>query len=644
MQRGGGGSVETHSADDSVINELQALRVSEERYRHITRLASDYAYIYRVNYDLSMQVEWVSDAFMKMTGFASVEEVLAVGGWRVLIHPDDLSQLLTYRPRLLAGETVESDYRVLAKNGEAHWVHNIEQQIGGSTDEYLSRVAGASHEITAHKLAEDSLREKEERLRMALDAAHMSSWEWTPRDDVVIAAPFFQELLQGLPATRESFLSVIHPDDREMVREDTNRAAQKGTEYQHEFRFLTTTGGVLWVASTARPFYDEQGQCDRLVGVVQEITERKKAEAAMYEQQARLRLALEAAEMSAWEWRLADDTIVTDANHLHLMGAQPVTRSSFQALLHAEDRERVKRDGDRAIADRSDFSGEFRVSQPRGEVRWFFSHGRPLPNAAGEIERLIGVTYEITDRKKTEELLREGRDELRTLSRRLMDAQETERRRIARELHDETGQALTAVKLNLQSLKRRTGDLQMGERLEDSIKIVEASLNSIRNISHELRPSILDDLGLIAALRWYIDRQSQRAEFTPHFRADMIEERLPTEIETACFRIVQEALTNIIRHAAARNIWIELSQTRQEFRLLIRDDGIGFNVKAARDFAAQGHSLGILGMQERAQLAGGQFELKSGKRGGAEVKVCFAHEAIVMPTSKDKDATYVAYA
>ena len=474
-------------ANNNGADELQALRISEERYRHITRLASDYAYIYRVSYDLTMQVEWVSDAFMKMTGFASVAEVLSLGGWRVLIHPDDLPVLLTYRNRLLAGETVESDYRVLAKNAAAHWVHNIEQQIGGPTGEYLSRVAGASHEITARKLAEDSLREKEERLRMALDAAHMSSWEWTPHDDVVIAAPFFQELLQGLPSTRESFLSIIHPDDRDKVRADTDRAAQQGTEYQHEFRFMTIMGDVIWVSSTARPFYDEQGQC-RLVGVVQEITERKQAEAALQEQQARLRLALEAAEMAAWEWRLADDTIITDDNHLHLMGAQPATRSSFQALLHTEDRERVKHAGDRAIADRSDFSGEFRVRQPHGEVRWFFSHGRPLPNAAGEIERLIGVTYEITDRKKTEELLREGRDQLRTLSRRLMDAQETERRRIARELHDETGQALTAVKLNLQSLKRRTGDLQMGERLEDSIKIVEESLNSIRNISHELRP------------------------------------------------------------------------------------------------------------------------------------------------------------
>ncbi len=625
--------MDIHSSDNSSVDDLQALRISEERYRHISRLASDYAYIYRVAYDLTMEVEWVSDAFMKMTGFSSAEEVLSIGGWRVLIHPDDLPVLLTYRQRLLEGETVESDYRVLAKNGEAHWVHNIEQQIGGPNGAYLSRVAGASHEITARKLAEDSLREKEERLRMALDAAHMSSWEWTPSDDGIVAAPMFHEMLQGRPATRESFLLLVHPDDREVVRDAKDRAVREGTEYEQEFRLMVGDGRVIWLSSTARPFYDEQGQCDRLIGVVQEITERKQAEAALSEQQARLRLALEAAEMSAWEWRLADDTIVTDTNHLHLMGAQPATRASFQALLHKEDRERVQLSGDRAVADRADFSGEFRVRQSHGEMRWYFSHGRPLPNAAGEIERLIGVTYEITDRKKTEEMLREGRDQLRTLSRRLMDAQETERRRIARELHDETGQALTAVKLNLQSLKRHTGnlqlagDLQLGARLEESIKIVEESLNSIRNISHELRPSILDDLGLVAALRWYVDRQSQRAEFTPHFRAEVIEERLPTEIETACFRIVQEALTNIIRHAAARNIWVELSQTPHEFRLSVRDDGIGFNVKAARDFAAQGHSLGVLGMQERAQLAGGQFELKSGKRGGAEVRVRFAHTA-----------------
>ena len=666
--------------------ELQDLRTSEERYRHITRLASDYAYIYRVGHDRTFHVEWISDAFMKMTGYASVAEVVAAGGWRALIHADDLPGVLTYREPLLTGQTVESDYRVMAKNGEVHWVHNLEEQIGGPHENYLSRVAGASHEITARKTAEDSLREKEERLRMALDAAHMFTWEWTPHNDAVIAAPYFQQWLGARPSTMESYLEVVHPDDSEPMREQINRAVREGVEHRQDFRFINAAGQTLWFATTSRSFYDEQSGHTRLIGVTQEITERVRMRLEreqLLELERHARVQLEAAVQRLTTIQAVTEAAVTTLelkDLLQTMLERVCTRLKGDAaaiLLLSEDNQTLVVKAAYGF-ETAPLGAQLALGQ--GLLGQIAASGVPLlvndlpkndlsKNAAGSgltgllgqrTRSLIGAPLQVggriigvlhtgagrpqafaqedlgllsvladrmasaIDRARLHSEVREGRDRLQTLSRRLMDAQETERRRIARELHDETGQALTAVKINLQSLKRRSGDLLLAERLDDSITIVEESLNSIRNISHELRPSILDDLGLIAALRWYVDRQAQRAGFLPHFRAPAGEERWPTEIETACFRIVQEAITNIIRHAAASRVWVEVQQTPQEYRLVVRDDGIGFNIKAAREHAVQGHSLGLLGMQERAQLAGGQFEIKSGKKGGAELTVRFA--------------------
>lgn len=216
-----------------------------------------------------------------------------------------------------------------------------------------------------------------------------------------------------------------------------------------------------------------------------------------------------------------------------------------------------------------------------------------------------------------------ARDRLHTLSRQLIEAQEQERRRLARELHDETGQALTAVKLNLQALRQRSSDLHLSARLQDSIGIVEQSLEQLRDLSHELRPAVLDDLGLVAALRWFVDRQSQRAGLRGHFNAPEGFVRVAAEVETACFRLVQEALTNVIKHAKARNVWVELRETSAGFELSVRDDGRGFAVESARLMSVRGGSMGLLSMQERTQLAGGRFELKSGKS-GTELRAQFA--------------------
>lgn len=216
----------------------------------------------------------------------------------------------------------------------------------------------------------------------------------------------------------------------------------------------------------------------------------------------------------------------------------------------------------------------------------------------------------IEQRHATAEL-QEKREQLRTLSGKLLEAQETERRAVARELHDDFGQVLTAIKLNLMRKERDEAE---------SIALVDGAIARMRDLAHDLRPPMLDELGLAASLRWYVEREARRAGLEFHFAIAPPELRPPLGVETTCFRVAQEALTNVIRHAHARRVDVDLRVVGGALELAVRDDGRGFDVGAARRRAARGESQGLLGMQERVALVGGVLEIDSVPGRGTAVR------------------------
>lgn len=225
-------------------------------------------------------------------------------------------------------------------------------------------------------------------------------------------------------------------------------------------------------------------------------------------------------------------------------------------------------------------------------------------------------------------------ERLQALSHRMVEVQEAERRSIARELHDEIGQTLTAVKINSQALQHSFGTFGQAVILEENVSLIERALQQVRNLSLDLRPSLLDDLGLVPALRWYVNRQAERAGFTAVFTADSLEAHLSPDLEIACFRVAQEALTNAVRHARAKHVLVELRQHDTELELTIRDDGVGFDVQSALGRAMHGASLGLLGMDERVSLVGGQMEVESVPMRGTEIR---AHFPLVLPSPRAQD-------
>lgn len=213
------------------------------------------------------------------------------------------------------------------------------------------------------------------------------------------------------------------------------------------------------------------------------------------------------------------------------------------------------------------------------------------------------------------------------VSRRLLAAEETERRRIARVLHEDVGQLLTAVRLNLERLTSpgREGDDPI---VRDSIGLVDETVTRVRELSGDLRPTVLDDLGLGEAVEWYANRQAGRAGYGVVVDQRLGDGRLPGPVETAGFRIVQQALTNIARHAQANNVQVELRRDPRSVELAVIDDGIGFDVGDAQVRAQAGESLGLVHMMELAYMAGGMLIITSAKGMGSTVRVRFALDSL----------------
>lgn len=288
--------------------------------------------------------------------------------------------------------------------------------------------------------------------------------------------------------------------------------------------------------------------------------------------------------------------------------AQDLLGRQMLELIHPDDRARVEALRRQVLMSRQ--------STPETEIRCLQLDGNVIDLQTKAAPTLFDgepavqvVMFDITERKRAQELLRANQQKLRLLSARVLAAQETERRRVAHELHDELGQSLTAIKINLQSQQRLVSG-QPGVLFGENIRIVEQALQHVRGLALALRPSMLDDLGLVSALRWLTDQARQRHGMDVRLWIGDMVGRLAPDLETAVFRIVQEALTNIERHAGASKVEVTADIAEDgALEVHIRDDGAGFDVEAMRERASGGASMGVLGMAERAALVGGELSI-----------------------------------
>jgi PAS domain S-box-containing protein len=408
---------------------------------------------------------------------------------------------------------------------------------------------------------------------------------------------------------------VLPPEAADIITGAMAEALEHG-HHRGAVYSLPLPDGLRWYELSIAHRGDPQAPDVRLIVLARDITDRKRAEEALRTSTQRINDILESITDAFFtldrQWRF--DYVNAQAERLlRRQRSELLGKSVWDEFPEAVGSTFYK-EYHRAIAERT--SVAFEEFYPP-LATWFEVHAYPYPAGLSVYFR------DITERRRVDEQLQEANERLQALSRRLLEIQEQERRYVARELHDEIGQSLTAVKINLQAMQQAGDDCPVGHQLQESIGIVEEALQQVRALSHELRPSMLDDFGLVSALRWYLDRLAGRVGLATDLTVDPSFERQPPHIETACFRIVQEATTNIVRHAHAKQAWVQLSQADGDIVLTISDDGDGFEVRAARDRIAEGASLGLLGMEERAVLAGGRLEISSSAGQGTEVVVRF---------------------
>lgn len=358
-------------------------------------------------------------------------------------------------------------------------------------------------------------------------------------------------------------------------------------------------------------------QSQRYVAELEErIAERRRAELALRESEERYRELFENAKDAIYVHDLKGNYLSVNRAAETLSGytREEIVGHNYVEFIAADHIRHVRESFCAKLAKQGETTYEVDVIAKDGRRVPVEVNSRAIYEN-GSLVGVQGMVRDITERKLAQ-------DALQMFSRQLIEAQEDERRRIARELHDQIGQVLTAVKMNLHSVQQVITGKEARSYVKDNIEAVDEALRLVRDLSVDLRPPILDDLGLVIALRWYLDRYSKRTGLNIELFVDLPDhqERFSRELETACFRIAQEALTNITRHAQASEVLVQLKKDSDGFMLSVKDDGVGFDPARLRKRAPGVATLGLVSMHERAHAAGGDIEIESEISKGTEVR------------------------
>jgi PAS domain S-box-containing protein len=461
---------------------------------------------------------------------------------------------------------------------------------------------------------ETALRASEERLRLAQQAARIGSFEWNIQTGVNTWTTEL-EIMYGLcpggfSRTQTAFENLIHPEDRARVTELVDLASKTGQPMTGEWRVIWPDESVHWIVGRWQVFMDESGEPSRMMGVNIDITERKLADQALRESEQRLRLATLAGRMYAYDWDVTTNVVVRSGEHAKILGLAEALRSPQQEFvdkIHPDDRPKFLAIIARLTPENPTAEVTYRALSSDGTLVWLKSNGRGFFDGEGTLLRVIGMVADVTEVKRTEEALA-------GMTRKLIEAQEQERARIGRELHDDINQRLAMLAVQVQQLQDDPSEVQNRAR-EIRKELVEIS-NDVQALSHELHSSKLQYLGVVAGIKSWCKEYAERQKIDIECRSD-VSSILPLEIGISLFRIVQEALHNAIKHSGVKRVEVQLREESGEIHLLISDLGKGFDLEAAM----QGKGLGLTSMSERVRLVDGTIAIQSKPMGGTTIHV-----------------------
>jgi PAS domain S-box-containing protein len=625
-----------------------------DRYRRLVESSPDGIFISQDN-----RIVFLNPAAVRLFGASAPAQILGTSPFE-LFHAESHALMRERIGLMMSGQAVPpAEERIVRLDGV---VTDVEVNSTRLEEPAAEAIQVIVRDISDRKRAEALLRQSEERLTLAFAGAREGVWDWNLETGAVVYSPRWVEMLgyaeDEIAPHVSAWERLLHPDDRRRANELHDSLTRGAGTYEGEFRLRHKDGHYIHVLSRGLPVRRQpDGPVVRIVGTHLDITERKRTESALRESEERLTLAFAGAQEGVWDWNLETDAVTYSPRWTQMLGyaeheIEPHV-SAWERLVHPDDRARADRANESVAQGDRTYEAEFRLRHKDGHYVHVLSRGFPVRREpGGPVVRIVGTHFDLTERKQAEDLLRRSHEELeirvreRTLELaraneslraeiaereraerartdllgRLVFAQEDERRRIAREMHDQFGEQLTALGHRIASLKSAAaGQSELHEPIE-ALQIVAQQLD--RDVDHlvwELRPTALDDLGLRAALSNYVQTWSARAGISAELHASgLLDDRLGSEAETTLYRIAQEALTNVAKHSRAKNVELILERRADHVLLIVEDDGAGF------DPAVGTQGFGLLGMQERASLVGASLEIESALGQGTTILVRMA--------------------
>ena len=422
----------------------------------------------------------------------------------------------------------------------------------------------------------------------------------------------------------QSWIGLIHPDSRSNLATAVEFHRKHTEPILEEYRVRTKDGEWRHWIDQAAPILGSEGKPIRWIGVCNDITERVRAQEALRESEEALRLTFSTIAEGITVTNLQGEIEQSNQAASDIFGyaspAETVGRNVLDFVAE-KDRQRAVLAMDQTLEEGTSDVGEFELLRKDGTTFPGEIHGKILRDASGSPMGFVITSRDVSDRRKAEQQLRAHAARLRELRTELDRATEDERRRIARELHDQVSQNLTALSITAGSVGKVISDAlpQAENHVRECMKLIEETAEQIRSLTFDLRPPVLDDFGLVAAIKWHVARMQARSGLKVNVRGEEPKPRLPGRAEMALFRIVQEALTNVTKHAATSEASIEVSFDENTLTIRIEDKGGGFEQASSEDGGISG--WGLLNMRERADAVGGTLTVESKPGQGTQVAV-----------------------
>ncbi len=401
-------------------------------------------------------------------------------------------------------------------------------------------------------------------------------------------------------------------------------------QYSLEKRYVRKDGDRIWGRLNVSLLKNNDGGSPLVFAFLENITERRRTENALRESEQRFRLAAYAGKMFSYEWDAATDVVVRSGEYAEMLCTDKVTHltsgQKVSAKVHPDDRALVLAADAALSPEKPHLRVSHRMNRPDGSVIWVEKTGRGHFNEQGQILRIVGMVADITERKLAEAALAD-------VSRRLIEAQDQERNRIARELHDDIGQRLALLSIELDQLQGASNLPEVRHRMGELHRQAGEITTDIQTLSHELHSTRLDYLSPVVAMRTLCREIGEQTKVEIEFKSQDLPSPLPPEISLCFFRVLQEALRNSVKHSGARLIEVGLYGTPDEVHLAVSDWGVGFDREAAKG----SRGLGLVSMEERVKILNGTLSIESRPGRGTTVRA-----SVPLRWARDSEALGVA--